>query len=73
MAAEQFWDQRLQRLSLPYRGGTISIGSAANTGIEYADATVTSAHTYFYVVTAYVAGEGESAFSKEVSATIPAP
>jgi fibronectin type 3 domain-containing protein len=40
---------------------------------SYTDSTVTAGATYFYVVTAVDSAGNESAFSSEVSATIPTP
>ena len=41
-------------------------------GLSFVDITVAAGATYFYVVTA-LAGAQESAFSNELSATIPSP
>lgn len=47
------------------------IGSA--NGTNYADSTVQSGQTYFYVVTAVDSGGHESVFSNQVQAVVPTP
>jgi fibronectin type 3 domain-containing protein len=40
---------------------------------QFIDSTVQSGQTYYYVVTSVNSGNVESAYSKEISATIPMP
>jgi Putative Ig domain len=59
-----------------YRGTTsggpyTKLNSSVVPGITHTDSTVQSGVTYFYVATAVDANNVESAFSNEVSATIP--
>lgn len=53
-------------------GGPYSKLTASPVGAtSYTDASVTAAQTYYYVVTAVSSTSGESAYSSQVSATVP--
>ncbi len=43
------------------------------TGTQYVDSSVTAGQTYYYVVTAVASGNVQSAYSNQVSGTIPTP
>ena len=61
-----------------YRG-TVSGGpytllnSSVVTPTQYVDSTVSAGQTYYYVITAVASGGVQSAYSNQVSATIPTP
>jgi fibronectin type 3 domain-containing protein len=52
-------------------GAYTKVSSTLLTVLSYADGTVTSGKTYYYVVTAVGLTGAESAHSTQVSATIP--
>jgi len=61
-----------------YRGTTsggpyVKLNASLVPIFSYADSTVQSGQTYFYVVTAVDSNNIESVFSNEVSGTIPIP
>jgi fibronectin type 3 domain-containing protein len=56
--------------SLP-GGPYTKLGSSPVTGTTYTDRTVLPGNTYYYVLTAVDSNNVESAFSNEVSATVP--
>jgi Abnormal spindle-like microcephaly-assoc'd, ASPM-SPD-2-Hydin len=49
------------------------INSSLNAGANYADGTVQSGQTYFYVTTAVNSSGMESGYSNQVSAVVPTP
>ena len=51
--------------------GYAKISSIPVSGLTYTDATVVSAHTYYYVMTAVDSVGGESDFSAELQEVIP--
>jgi hypothetical protein len=53
-------------------GGPYAKVSALQASASYVDSTVASGQSYYYVVTSYSAGSGESNYSSEVKAVIPA-
>jgi hypothetical protein len=53
-------------------GGPYAKVSALQPSASYVDSTVTSGQSYYYVVTSFSAGSGESNYSGEVRAVIPA-
>jgi hypothetical protein len=47
------------------------VNSAVIGGLAFSDSSVTSGHTFYYVATSVDASGTESAYSNEVSVTVP--
>ena len=54
-------------------GPYVLVNSSLVAGTSYADSTVVSGQTYYYVATAVASGNVESTYSNQVSAAIPTP
>lgn|SRR5487761_282406 len=54
-------------------GSYTKLNSAVIAGVSYIDAGVSAGQTYYYVATAVGQGNTESAYSAQVSASIPIP
>ena len=52
-------------------GPYTKLNSSEDTSTSYTDSTVQAGKTYFYVVTSVDSSNVESAYSSEISATIP--
>ncbi len=54
-------------------GGPYAAVVSANSGTTFADGSVQSGQTYYYVVTAVDTNGAESVYSNQVQAVIPSP